>query len=810
MQIVSLATPATLPHARVLGRSLARIHPDWRLDVVLVGTRRGGRPRDEPFRLRSVRDELGLDAAVLIAHHDEADLISMLVPLLVGARSRQAAEPVLHLPVASWVFGDLDPIVAELDRRGVVLAPRGAGEMPVDGLEPSPAALDRAGRIAPDLMGVDGSQRGEAFLAWWTAQLEAGLGSLDGQLPGARPEDRPWMRRMLELAPARFLAATLDDREYQAGMWNLHACTLGDGPRGVVIDGVRPLRLMDLGGFDPQRPFRLAAGSTRVRVSRSPTLRRLCREYAAALIAAGWEDAPRRGEIGRRLANGLVFDHAMSRLNAQAHMLGCDFGDVFTPAGTAAFLDWLTAPAPVGARFAVNRYVYHRVAHERPDVVRAYPDLDGADGDRYVRWCLDFGRREMGIPAELLPGGGIRPAAPEPLRTRRPATVDSGATVRGDQTAFGVRVTGYLSHTLGLGSAARGYAAALAAADVPVSTVSVPLHHLELPVDLALDYGRHAYEDLAVASGHAFDLVAVNADELPGFVARLGEDYFKGPRIGIWGWEVDRVPDRWAAAFELVDEIWVYSTYMRENLGALAGVPVVVLPPPVAPPVAAAGPLRLGVPDGFMFLFVFDYLSTLQRKNPVGLVAAFKRAFASGEGPQLLIKTINAPLRPLAEEELLWACDGRRDIHVIDRSLTGTEKDALMATCDCYVSLHRSEGFGLTLAEAMVLGKPVVATRYSGNLDFMTGENSYLVERAIRRVGPDCEIYPADAEWAEPDLDHAARLMRRVFQAPDEAARVGARARSDISRLLSLRTTGQAMRGRLQELDDERRSARGG
>ena len=216
---------------------------------------------------------------------------------------------------------------------------------------------------------------------------------------------------------------------------------------------------------------------------------------------------------------------------------------------------------------------------------------------------------------------------------------------------------------------------------------------------------------------------------------------------------------------------------------------------------------RLGVPDGFLFLFVFDYMSTTQRKNPVGLVEAFRGAFTPQDGAHLLIKTINAPLRPLAEEELLWACHGRDDIHVIDRSLTGPERDALMAACDCYVSLHRSEGFGLTMAEAMSIGKPVIATGYSGNVDFMTAENSYLVDYDIVRVGPDCEIYPADGEWAEPDLQQAARVMRSVYDDPAHARTLGEQARADIARLLSPEATGAAMRDRLRALAGQRPSA---
>jgi glycosyltransferase involved in cell wall biosynthesis len=321
-----------------------------------------------------------------------------------------------------------------------------------------------------------------------------------------------------------------------------------------------------------------------------------------------------------------------------------------------------------------------------------------------------------------------------------------------------------------------------------------------LPVELDVDYARHGFEDLVHDGAHGFEIVAVNADELPDFVTRLGEDYFEGPRIGIWGWETNSIPRRWQRAFRLVDEIWVYSRFMAENIGSVAPVPVVVLPPPVEAPNDGVERLRLDVPEGFLFLFVFDYLSTVQRKNPVGLIEAFKRAFPQAGGPQLLIKTINAPLRPLAEEEVLWAAHGRGDIHVLDRSLTSEELTGLMAACDCYVSLHRAEGFGLTMAEAMAMGKPVIATAYSGNVDFMNAENSYLLDYTMGRVGAECEIYPPDGEWADPSIEHASQLMKRVYAEPAEAKAKGERARADVSRLLSPEATGRSMRLRLEHL----------
>jgi glycosyltransferase involved in cell wall biosynthesis len=541
-------------------------------------------------------------------------------------------------------------------------------------------------------------------------------------------------------------------------------------------------------------------------------------DYAAQLRQAGWRDLSRRRDVGQRLVNGLRFDEALQSVFAVAQMIGADLPDPFTPDGTEALLNWARAPAVQGGPGGVTRYVLHRVLRERPDVVRAFPDLNAGDGPRLAEWARTSGVREMSLPATLIT---VPPAArPGPVSTAEadfaevpeprprdaagtPAVVAPApnAAEAAASGLPGVRVTGYLGHALGLGAAARGYADALAAAGVTVSTTTATLDHLRPTVALAAGYGRHDYAGLDRGDGrHGFELICVNPDELPGFVDRLGHDSLQGTRIGVWGWETTAIPDRWEPAYKLVEEIWVYSRFVATNIAAVAEVPVVPLPPPVSIPVPDVEPIRLGVPDGFLFMFAFDYSSTIQRKNPVGLIEAFKRAFAPREGPQLLIKTINAPLLPLSEEEVLWAAEGRPDVHVVDCSLTAPERDALLSACDCYISLHRSEGFGLTLAEAMALGKPVIGTAYSGNVDFMNTDNSFLVDYELTRVGAECQIYPADGEWAEPSVEHAASLMRRVYENPAAAARIGDRARDDIARHLSPEATGSAMRARLAEL----------
>jgi glycosyltransferase involved in cell wall biosynthesis/SAM-dependent methyltransferase len=364
---------------------------------------------------------------------------------------------------------------------------------------------------------------------------------------------------------------------------------------------------------------------------------------------------------------------------------------------------------------------------------------------------------------------------------------------------IGVNVAGFLRGALGLGEAARLYVAALQEAGVPVrtTTVDVPLPDKRGAVP------KHAeFSPPSMDVDQPFNLICVNAPELPRFYEDVGPGFFEGKRsIAVYAWEVDRVPSGWSWAFDVVDEIWTYSTYVAGILRCAApGAQVARVPLPVRRPAEAGPPPDLGLPDRFTFLFLFDFYSTLQRKNPLGLIEAFKRAFKPGEGPQLLVKSFNGDYKPASLELVQEAAADHPDVHVVDRFVSTEERDALVAGCDCYVSLHRAEGFGLTLAEALARGKPVIATGFSGNTDFMTEANSFLVDYTLARVGKDGENYPPDAHWADPDLDHAAELMRRVFDDPDAA---GARARSGGPALLerlSLDRIGGIAKARVERL----------
>jgi glycosyltransferase involved in cell wall biosynthesis len=341
-----------------------------------------------------------------------------------------------------------------------------------------------------------------------------------------------------------------------------------------------------------------------------------------------------------------------------------------------------------------------------------------------------------------------------------------------------VNVIGYVRAEVGVGEAARLLVAALRAAGVPYAVV--PCAH-------PTSREEHDFQDVGTGSPiYDTNIICVNADQLPRFVEAVGPGLVEGRyTIGLWMWEVERFPAYMAHAAALLDEVWVASGHAAAAIRPAVAKPVITFPLPVVEPrPPALSRADLGLPEGYLFLFCFDFHSVAARKNPIGLVQAFTRAFPSVTDARLVIKTMHGDAHRSDLEALRRSADlGRADIQVIDDYLPRDIQLAVLNACDAYVSLHRAEGFGLTPAEAMALGKPVIATAYSGNLEFMNESNSFLVPFRLVPVPPGTDPYPSEARWADPDIDAAARLMRHVYTNRAEAQRKGARARDDMVRL---------------------------
>ena len=449
--------------------------------------------------------------------------------------------------------------------------------------------------------------------------------------------------------------------------------------------------------------------------------------------------------------------------------------------GAREFVTWLTA-VPERSATGLPRHL-QAVYDERTDVQGMYPEVRSGILNRFAWWVGSTGRAEH-TNIRLL--GHVVPADRH--------VPDEGRALDG------IDVTGFLTTESGIGEAGRTTVESLRTAGVTVSTINY--------TD-TLSRTSHPFvvDDV---SRHRTLLMAVNADHLPVVRERMGEHFLRDRYvIGQWFWELEKAPEWYARAFGYVDELWAPTRFIERMLrdSAPENVVVTFVPLPVTPPQIDTSVSRadLGLDDRFTFLFAFDFLSVMKRKNPLGLIEAFTRAFAPGEGPHLVIKAINGDHRPAESGRLILAASQRPDITVVDRYLPRTHTSALMAHADCYVSLHRSEGLGLTISESMSLGTPVIATAYSGNLDFMDDTNSWLVPWTRTAVGEGAEGYDPRATWAEPDLEEAARTMRHVWENQDEARAKGIAARDTILKEHTPAVSGAIMKDRLMQIWSDQR-----
>ena len=379
----------------------------------------------------------------------------------------------------------------------------------------------------------------------------------------------------------------------------------------------------------------------------------------------------------------------------------------------------------------------------------------------------------------------------------------------------GVNVCGYLSAESGMGEAGRVLVRALERAGVPCAA-----GNLELGV--ASRTTNRTFQRFATVWEHDVNVFVVNADQVPHVASHLGaEKWRRRYNVGFWFWELQEFPRKYYSSFDYFHEVWAASSFAASALAAVSPVPVrrvplaVDFPQPTRAEVAALR-ARLGLdpPQGagghdrpFTFLFVFDYLSQAGRKNPYGLVEAFRRAFGPAEPVELVLKTINRELFPEDAARLERAAAGLR-VRFLDDYLSKHEVHTLMAATDAYVSLHRSEGFGLTLAEAMALGKPLIATDYGGSADFTTPSGTFPVPYRLVEVGEADGPYPAGALWADPDLDAAAASMRRVVADPEAASRVAAVGQREIRERFSLDAMAAQVRAQVARIEELVRSAR--
>jgi len=388
-----------------------------------------------------------------------------------------------------------------------------------------------------------------------------------------------------------------------------------------------------------------------------------------------------------------------------------------------------------------------------------------------------------------------------------PALELAGSAARAEyDEAIGVNIFACVRGQFGLAEGARLYARALLAEGYPVA-----IHDIDIDIPHGMD-DTSFDSQIGDESPYGVNLIFVNPDHLEEAIDSIGRNRM-GNRytIACWFWELEVFPQEWLPALQLVDEIMVSTGFIETAVGLVTEKPVWHAPLPVSEG-HDSGLMRADFgldDDSFVFLNTFDFNSFLARKNPQAVIKAFRLAFADDHADvRLLIKSSNGHRHQEKLRELLGAAAGDARIMVRDEVIDRGDVESLQRCVDAYVSLHRAEGFGLGLAECMRLGKPVIATAWSGNMDFMTADNSCLVDYRLVPVGEGEYVHHAGQRWAEASVEHAAAQMRRLVEDPAFAARIGAQAARDIRDRLSPQVSAQRIIERVEALSSSGALAR--
>ena len=646
-----------LAWVRVLHEALAQHHPAASLTaLVLDGVSEG-----EPFE-QVTPDDVIDDAAhwhrlaMILTHEELARALGPALALHLLADGL----PVLLLADDVVVRGPLDDLARLARESGAVLVPRRRAPLPDDDRHPDAADMAKLGAHDEGIIGLSG----EGELAAWLGRAIA-----DGWLAGWR-EDSP----LLDSAATQFSHALADDPAHGCARWNLDELDR-DATRA------RTLRLPE---FERAQAHLLAARTgeaPRVLLSEHPGLAAICQEHAERLRRHG--EATSSVSYGLdQLACGLLRDNVVRDVYREALVSGTAHGDPeppdpYDPGEADAFRAWLAEPVVRAADgFEVSRYLYE-VYRCRGDLQALFPDVRSAAA-QLVEWAHRYGRIELDIPTEVLP-----PREPAPLPRQ------------GELQRDGVNVAGYFRSEFGIGEAARLLVDGLEAAQIPHVTAPIPAPRLATGmrsrnVGTASRSRRTSSASTSTASSSS-----------PSMQARTSSPAPHGRLLVVGG---GSVPDQLRPALDVVDEVWVGSDYVR----------VADRPRHRQARAHDAGADPRGGAGGHA-----AKSARAPRRVPVPLRLRFLQQHRAQE-PTRADRGVSARVRRRRRRRRSWSrastastgwrssrcCRGRRgsDRHRHHRPLRlGRGAGGMMAACDCYVSLHRSEGFGLTIAEAMAL-----------------------------------------------------------------------------------------------------------
>ena len=756
---VTIAFGNYIDRVRVLFESLRSTHPDSSLFLLALD-----RPSFAAKELGSLANVLTL-GEVGFTKEDIFKRRTFYTPLEFATSVKAKVlldrlhlfERVTYLDPDIQVFQELR-LSQDLAQREVLLTPHMIRPVPADGRDLTPAHLQMFGNHNLGFISV--TKGSEIALQWWDSMLDHEGDYREGKsFTDQKIADQ--LVNICDVGVVRYAG-------WNVAYWNIHE-------RQIPAD---ELVFFHFSGFNPDAPGILTkhfAQNGRHRYFAPPWLDSLLRDYADKCV----QTRGSRNGYSLRKATYFQYFPVLRDLIRRSHL--DESGYQSPPSGRKGLGRWLfetgtgVGGSPLVPPIAMAFFLMHsHLQKQFPGVLSGDPDhgsrlltwlANDSDAKKFLREVL----KEIAHPETHFPSPskvyptfhGLRPAYP----------------------TFGVNHVAYFGEKMGLSSASELLYDLISEADVPQ-------HKIPLPNVLRSNGSLRIFPSTGQEFlKHSHTILGVNGDQVLDLFTLSNAFSTQGKRIGYWWWETDVLPQNQIQAARKFNEIWVGSNFVRELLRKQITQPVKVVRLPMRKNLAKkirhsrqtsdAGPTR--------FFHNSSLYSEPTRKNPLGVALAYMETFSPKDGANLRLHLTGAGEASWtfdALKEIVSLTKHRADIEITTNRMSEEDLDNAIASANCFVSLHRSEGLGLNIRDAIALGTPVIATAYGGNMDFMNSDSSLLVDYKLVEVGKSV-YYPAESLWAEPDLDQASEFMRFIVDSPELSLDKAATAKSYLEKSLA-------------------------
>jgi glycosyltransferase involved in cell wall biosynthesis len=733
------------------------------------------------------------------------------------------------------LYRDLTPVCACLESASIVLTPHITDPIR-DERHPGEITFLLCGTYNLGFIAVKNTPEAGRLMTWWQDRLRD---ECVVDIPHGLFVDQKWANLIPGLFESVYICR---DPGWNTAYWNLAQREITCAADGSLQVNQSPLFFFHFSGVNVEGTV-FSSHQDRFTLSNLPEeVRALTLDYCGRLRENGAESYASLLYAYSRFPGGRKIPDFIRRIHRTHPYIAKELG-VFSESGSEE--KWMRYALEIPPGYHILNRAALAVYEMRIDLTNAFPDVPLGNELPYANWFVDNGNQQPDVDPDfvsdvakrlqgpVLPGSGGPPKVKKhrfrvnlyrgiyriAWRLQRWVTPLTSMAFRrkvhaflvhlayNQKTppislpqipphAFGVNLIGYLGAENGVGRAARLSIAAAEAAEIPASLrnfeVGCVSRKEELPEGAAGN----------VDSPYPINLFHINADQIPIAHSQLEPELFSGHyNIGFWYWELQEFPAAWHTAYSHLDEIWVATGFCQEAISRFSPVPVLKMPPGIqVEPDPTLDRSFFGLPEEcFLFLTMADGLSFFERKNSLATVQAFLTAFPEPqEKVKLVVKVMNSGCSETGYSSLLETIRDHPSIVLIEQTFSRKETDSLLEACDAVVSLHRAEGFGLPLAEAMYLGKPVMATHWSGNTDFINQHVAYPVDYTLVALEKDYGPYEKGMHWAEPDQGSAVKAMLEIAGNGEEVRRRAAKGQAFIRSHYSPEAAGERMKARLQ------------